>query len=409
MRFRTHSVLGVALLVSGVAGCGVTQNAASDSQIWSWQNRDSMSRSTAQWQYGLLGDSNTVAPSLGAQPAGTKPSDFDFSNPRVDTFLTRFQTRLRSSFSQALSRSGRYVSRMSSILQKEGVPQQLAYLPLIESGFSVHAVSRAGAVGPWQLISGTGRRYGLRIDAYVDERRDPVKSTQAAARYLKDLYNMFGDWHLSLAAYNTGEGTITRILERGRADDFWEMSARGYLYRETRDFVPGFLAALQIAETPEAYGFDTPDEEPMQYDRVKISRSLSLTTVAQLSGTSTDMIKELNPALHRGVVPPEGYPVRLPKGTKEAFQIAYANYEENAVRFPRSTSAPRGGTRRQRIRRGETVASIAAEHFVSLAQLQCVNRVVDLSSERAVRTLAVPPREVIPLLVADRYGGRVLD
>src|SRR5262249_17501108 len=140
MRFRTHSVLGVALLVSGVAGCGVTQNAASDSQIWSWQNRDSMSRSTAQWQYGLLGDSNTVAPSLGAQPAGTKPSDFDFSNPRVDTFLMRFQTRLRSSFSQALSRSGRYVSRMSSILQKEGVPQQLAYLPLIESGFSVHAV-----------------------------------------------------------------------------------------------------------------------------------------------------------------------------------------------------------------------------------------------------------------------------
>src|SRR5262249_50128763 len=245
--------------------------------------------------------------------------------------------------------------------------------------------------------------------AYVDERRDPVKSTQAAARYLKDLYNMFGDWHLSLAAYNTGEGTITRILERGRADDFWEMSERGYLYRETRDFVPGSLAALQIAETPEAYGFDPPDEEPMKYDRVKIPRSLSLTTVAQLSGTSTDMIKELNPALHRGIVPPEGYPVRLPKGTKEAFQIAYANYEENAVRFPRSTRAPRDGMRRHRVRRGETVASIEAEHQVSCARLQCVNRLGDPSSVHAGPTLAVPAGDVVPVLVADRRGGRVID
>src|SRR5262249_10011013 len=159
-------------------------------------------------------------------------------------------------FTEALSRSGRYVPRMSSILAKEGLPPELAYLPLIESGFRTRAISRAGAVGPWQFIRGTGRRYGLRIDRYVDERRGPVKSTQAAAKYLKDLHEMFGNWHLSLAAYNTGEQNIARILGQGRVQNYWQMSERGYLYEETADFVPEFLAALHIAETPEAYGFD---------------------------------------------------------------------------------------------------------------------------------------------------------
>src|SRR5262249_44418696 len=164
-----------------------------------------------------------------------------------------------------------------------------------------------------------------RIDRYVDERCDPVKSTQAAARYLKDLHDMFGNWHLSLAAYNTGEQNIVRILEKGRADNFWQMSERGYLYDETADFVPEFLAAVHIAKTPEAYGFDTPVPESMHYDLVNVKRSLSLSTVAKLCGSSTETIKELNPALHRGVVPPQGFEVRVPKGSKDAFQVAYAN------------------------------------------------------------------------------------
>src|SRR5262249_39563472 len=152
---------------------------------------------------------------------------------------------------------------------------------------------------------------------------DPVKSTQAAARYLKDLHEMFGNWHLSLAAYNTGEQNIVRILEAGRVDDFWQMSERGYLYDETADYVPEFLAALRIAETPEAYGFDAPSKELMHYDLVTIKRSLPLSVVAKMSGTSTETIKELNPALHRGIVPPSGYDVRLPKGSKDTFEIAY--------------------------------------------------------------------------------------
>jgi transglycosylase-like protein with SLT domain len=326
MRFRAPAVFGLAVAVSMMAGCAANRRPSSNDQAWLWKAPTSATSydddSIAASPYNPY---SAVVQNPGA--LGTRPNEFTFTHPRVDSFVARFQTNLRGFFSGALERSGRYVPRMSSILAKEGVPPELAYLPLIESGFRTHAVSRAGAVGPWQLIPGTGRRYGLRIDRYVDERCDPVKSTQAAARYLKDLHDMFGNWHLSLAAYNTGEQNIARILEKGRAENFWQMRERGYLYEETADFVPEFLAALHIAKTPEAYGFDAPNEEPMRYDLVNVKRPLPLSTVAKLCGTSTDTIKELNPALHRGIVPPQGYDVRLPKGSKETFEVAYANLE----------------------------------------------------------------------------------
>lgn len=258
--------------------------------------------------------------------AAAMPHDaFTFTHPGVERFVALFRSAGRSSLRNALSRSGRYVPRMSTILRNRGLPQELAYLPLIESGFRPHAVSPAGAVGPWQLIAATGRRYGLRIDRYVDERRDPVKSTRAAARYLKDLYAMFGNWHLSLAAYNSGEQNIVRILGTGKVENFWEMRRRGYLCAETADFVPQFLAALHIAKDPQTYGFDTPTQQPIRYDLVRVRRPLSLATVARLSGTSTRTIEELNPALRRGVVPPRGYAVRVPEGTKAAFELACAS------------------------------------------------------------------------------------
>lgn len=361
MRFRTPAVFGFAFVLTVIAGCAARQHPGPDLERWSLEAENSATGpNTPYLEYGF--PVSTFQPAAPKWAGGnTRRTQFDFSHPRVDSFVTQFQTSMRAFYTRALSRSGRYVSRMSSILQKKGLPQELAYLPLIESGYSPHAVSRAGAVGPWQLIYGTGRRYGLRIDRYVDERRDPVKSTEAAAEYLKDLHDMFGDWHLSLAAYNTGEQNIVRILERARIESFWEMSERGYLYQETRDFVPEFLAACQIAETPEAYGFDAPSEKPAQYDVIKVDRALSLSTVARLAGASTQTIQELNPALRRGVIPPNGYSVRLPKGTRESFQIALANLPSRAVVRTGARKGHRAGAvhRRHRVRHRRSVASAA--------------------------------------------------
>lgn len=323
MRWKNFATLVAAMATAGIAGCAAKhQNSVPNP--YSWAQRD------GQWGVlrPLYPPSQGDVGRLGPEHAGAGDQAFNFQHPRVDDFLAQFQTRWRDSFSVALSRSGRYVPRMSSILAKEGVPPELVYLPLIESGFKISARSPAGAVGPWQFIPDTGRRYGLRIDRYVDERRDPIKSTQAAARYLRDLYGMFGDWHLALAGYNTGENRISGILERGGAEDFWQMSERGYLCRETSDYVPKFLAALQIAERPEDFEFDRPAETPMSYDVVNVDCSVSLSTVANLIDSSPEEIKELNPALHQGVTPPEGYQIRLPKGAKGNFQVAFAAYRD---------------------------------------------------------------------------------
>ncbi len=316
MRFRARSLFGLAVFLGGIAGCASSRHGDPIPGL-----DQSLAEASAL---------PTTFPSDYTHPqtAGQAGDPFRVSHPRVDNYVDRFQTDLRGFFSGALLRSGKYVPRMMSILENEGVPTELVYLPLIESGYRTRAVSPAGAVGPWQFIPGTGRRYGLRIDRYVDERRDPVKSTHAAARYLRDLHDMFGDWHLSLAAYNTGEGRISRILESGLAADYWEMSDNGYLYRETEAYVPEFLAAVQIAENPEAHGFEIPEMETLEYDTVSLKSSIQLATIARLAGAPVDEIKDLNPALHRGMVPPQGYSVRLPKGSKDTFQLAMLVYED---------------------------------------------------------------------------------
>ena len=356
MGSRTCAIIAIAIVVSSISGCGAVRPDSGATNWWLWQSRPAESPPDPQEQYGL-----SVGPTR-PQLKWRHADQFNFSHPRVEGFVNRFQTDLRDFYGHALERSGRYVSRISPILKKEGVPEEFAYLPLVESGFQNHAVSPAHAVGLWQFIPGTGRRYGLRIDNFVDERRDPVKATHAAARYLKDLYGMFGDWHLSLAAYNTGERHISRIIEQGHADDYWQMSDRGYLYRETEDYVPEFLAALQIADAPEAYGFDVPMHDPLQYESVHVPRPCPLTKVAELCGTSTDLIRELNPALHRGVVPPSGYAVRVPKGMKETFQTAYSGLSSrDLLEIERSMQPRRSGVKHCHRRHGRLVCKVVGK------------------------------------------------
>jgi peptidoglycan lytic transglycosylase D len=284
-----------------------------------------------------------------AQPSHHKADSatpFDVQKPAVESRVEAFQTHLRGFFDGALSRGAKYVPSMRDILVGEGLPAELAYLPLIESGYRPQAVSRAGAVGPWQFIPETGRRYGLRIDSLVDERRDPIKSTQAASQYLKDLHEMFGDWELSLAAYNTGEYRVARILADKDVDDYWDMRERGYLPNETSAYVPKFLAAVKIARAPEHYGFETPTHTPEHTEMVDIDRQVSLRAAADMCGVSASELAELNPALRSGVTP-SGYSLRVPAGKAEPLRIGLATYVEpvharrNVVRTARGGSAGR--------------------------------------------------------------------
>lgn len=375
MRVRTRRLLASVTLTLVMTGCGSQQIVT---QLWPWkQDPQAGTADLAQPFPALPG---AIGPD-GTNRAAAEAPNFDFDHREVERYVSRFQSDLRGFYGRALERSGRFVPFMSSILEREGVPADLVYLPLIESGFQTGAVSHAGATGPWQFMRQTGRRYGLRIDRYVDERRDPIKSTEAAARYLRDLHDMFEDWHLSLAAYNTGEGNIARILEKRGMQDYWSMGQRGYLVRETKEYVPRFLAALQIARSPEAYGFERPQSEPLTFDWVRVNRPLNLATVAEICGTTTSKVRELNPALTRGVVPHNGYTLRIPKGTKQIFMAAAAKlpppefYAAKAQRNGRCSGMQPNGV--YCLRSGETVGAVAKRYHVSTQALLKANDIRD--------------------------------
>lgn len=303
------------------------------------------------------------------EPPGRRKIQFSIpvvENERVRYFVDYFCGKKRGFFETALARSGRYIPMMAAILQEEGLPEDLVYLSLIESGFSPQAFSRAKAVGPWQFIHSTGLRYGLKINGWVDERRDPVKSTRAAAAYLKDLQLQFGEWFLAAAAYNAGERKLEQAMHRSQTDDFWRLSQKSYLKSETRNYVPKFIAAALIASMPDKYGFgDVIYESPMEYDEVVIERPLKLETIAQLAKTTVKTIKELNPALLRNITPPNetGFVLRLPAGNGKTFAQAYEL-------FP-SSAKPKVIT--HKVKKGETLLGIAKHYSQRVAQLMELN------------------------------------
>ncbi|MCF8034511.1 MAG: LysM peptidoglycan-binding domain-containing protein [Desulfarculaceae bacterium] len=311
-------------------------------------------------------------------------------NSRVEYFIDYFQTRVPKRFKVWLSRSGRYLPMMRAILKEHGLPEDLVYLALIESGFSCQAYSRAHAVGPWQFIRATGRRYGLKINYWVDERRDPVKSTHAAASYLKDLHAEFGSWYLAAAAYNAGENKIRRALKRYKADNFWSISQgrRYYLKRETRQYVPKMIAAAIIAKEPAKYGFtNIVYEAPMAYDVVEVHPGTSLGVAAKLAGINSRQLNYLNPELRRWAVPPTGkeYSLRIPPGRKASFEIAYA-------KLPVPQRKARIGAITVKVHRGDTLGRIARVHGVSLGDLMAMNPRLNPRRLRIGQKVVVPPK-----------------
>jgi membrane-bound lytic murein transglycosylase D len=317
-------------------------------------------------------------------------------NDRIEKWVDFLTGRNAARTRVWLERSGRYAPYIRQELRRRGMPEDLLYLALIESGFSPTAKSRAKAVGIWQFIAETGRRYGLVIDRYVDARRDPIASTSAALDYLSELYDQFGSWYLAAAAYNTGENRVERILRqkaggrRGSDDLYWRIAR--HLPRETRDYVPLMLAAKRIALQPEAHGFSgLRYHEPLAFDTMRVPGQVSIDLIARASATTVDAIRDLNPHLVRGVTPPkQGWTVRIPSGTQQTFA---ANFATLYASQGRSVAAPvrlASTDERHKIRRGETLSHIARRYGVSVAALRSANSGV--SARRLVpgKLLAIP-------------------
>lgn len=304
-------------------------------------------------------------------------------NDRVVAWMDYFQGVGRGHFARYLARSGRYMPQMQEILKKYALPQDLVYLAMIESGFSYKAYSRARAVGFWQFISGTGRRYNLEFNHWKDERRDPEKSTVAAARYLRDLFDEFGDWYLAIAAYNAGEGKIRKAIARTGSRDFWEILRRDkrFLRTETRDYVPKFIAATIIAKSPEKFGFgDVVYDAPIQAEAVEVASQTDLSIIAKCAGITAEEAEILNPEFVRGATLPGICQVKLPHGTAASFKAAYEALP----------ASERMMLARHTVKKGETLGRIARRYGVSVRELMASNDLRSASSVKRGMCLIIP-------------------
>ena len=289
-------------------------------------------------------------------------------HPRVRQFINQYSQSNKSYFQTLLARSGKYMPIIAKVLNDEGLPEELAYLALLESEFQVDASSQAGAAGLWQFVPSTARQYGLRIDDWVDERRDPVKSTKAAAAYLKDLHNYYGRWYLVTAAYNAGPAIIDKALQTSRAADFWGIKGKGKLSEETRNFVPKFVAIALIASNPKKYGFnDLRYDDPLEFDEVEAEGLLKLDVAAEMAAADPATMRELNPALLRKITPPgsSGYRLRVPTGRGQVFA--------KASEFQLSKEPEPVRVVTHEVKRGDTLVAIAARYGQAVKSLMEFN------------------------------------
>jgi len=305
-------------------------------------------------------------------------------NSRVLQYVELFQGRLREFIQDGLTRGTQYLPMIQKVFRAEGLPLDLAYIPIIESGFKPNAVSKAQAKGPWQFMKATALENGLHHDWYIDERSDPEKATLAAAKYLKTLNKLFdGDWNLVLAAYNGGPGRVQRAMKRSGKEDFWDLSQSSkYLPRETREYVPLILAAIIVAKNPVQYGFEVVGSDPVSYDKVSVPRAIDLRRVAEWTGSSIDDIQALNPQLRRWTTPVK-YPtfeLKVPAGTGEKFE----------TRLSQATPADLNALKWYTVRGGDTLLTIARKLGVSRMDLAEANSLSIKSHVRGGQELIIP-------------------
>jgi triphosphoribosyl-dephospho-CoA synthetase len=302
---------------------------------------------------------------------------------RVRQSIQYFQTQGEDFFSASLARSRAYEPMIKHILREKNLPEEFFYLALIESGYKPNAQSKAKATGIWQLMAQTARRFGLQVNQWIDERRDPEKSTRAAAAYLKSLYELFQCWELAVASYNAGEGKILAAIKKSHSQDFWEISKHRYLKQETKKFVPKFLAAVTIARDPHLFGFGNTEDSPrIASEKVLVPPGTRLDRIARAAETELSQIRALNPALIKWKTPPQGAPIeiRIPRGKMQAFEKNFPLKQDDIAL-----------AKRHRIRQGETLWQIAKRYQVHLQDLCEFNQITPKALIRPGATLLLPP------------------
>lgn len=339
-------------------------------------------------------------PVIGTHDLLTVPPE---SEPKVQMWIDYFQGRGRKHMERYLSRLGRYEGYMTDILVKEGLPRELIYVALIESGFSSHAHSHASAVGYWQFIRSTGRAYNLTVNSMVDERKDPHLATEAASQYFKALYNVFGSWPLALASYNAGENRIMRAIMRNYTRDFWELARMKQIPRETANYVPKFIAASRICNDPEKYGFAHVTPAPgLAYDTITVNHGLSMSLLAKNLGVKASLLKDLNPSFNSDFVPiykGKTTELRVPQGMQtQAIAAAKKSVSKNRY-YAKSADF-------HRVRRGDNLYKIARRYGTTVAALQAHNNLSNRNIIRPGMRLRIPGKGMTTKTYAQKAAKR---
>ena len=332
------------------------------------------------------------APTADAATKAAVKADFEHNphdipipeHAKVLSYVEVFQGRMHEYIQDSLVRGAKYMPMIQSVFRAEGLPLDLAYIPIIESSFKTNAVSKASAKGPWQFMRPTAKEHGLKTDWFIDERSDPEKATVAAAKYLKTLSKMFnGDWSLVLAAYNGGPGRVSRAIKKSGLDDFWRLSASSkFLPRETREYVPLIMAAMIVGRNPAQYGFEAVTAAAIGYDKVAMPRAIDLRRVAEWTGTSVDEIQALNPELRRWTTPVKypQYEVKVPRGTAERLNARLAD----------ASPADFSALKWYSAKKSETLLTVARRFGVSRADVAEANNLTAKSRLHTGQELIIP-------------------